>query len=272
VYMTTDFLSGHIHAVFGDVGKVGATVNANVTERVKGSPQHVLIIYIRLALTLAIWLLGGLGGLHYLLKRNRDLTLAILAGMPFLLLGLQTYGGEVLLRVFFFNLPFVAFFVAALFYPSPTSGQARSTALLTLLISCLLLAGFQFARYGNERMDYITAKERAGIAYLYEIASPGARFVAASWNLPWNYRDVERFELVPSKEEFVTSDWKAIIRLTGGKDESYIVFTRSAEAHGEMFYSLPPGWGDRARQQLLASGQFKQIFDNGDVQILARTD
>ena len=120
-FAAVSYLSGHIARLTSDVGNVSGNTTANVSERLTGSPDHLFVIRIRLVMTAGLWGLALLGLTRRLGRGHRDLTFAVLALAPFPLLGLQGYGGEMLLRVYLFSLPFVAFFVASLFYPSLTS-------------------------------------------------------------------------------------------------------------------------------------------------------
>jgi hypothetical protein len=107
---------------------------------------------------------------------------------PFPLLALQPYGGEILIRVALFALPFAAYLAAAgLVGPSWAPSVFRS--LSTTAVIVVLLAAFVFARYGNDRMDAFSSGDVAGVRALYRIAPPGSELIAASEPLPWQYRD-----------------------------------------------------------------------------------
>jgi hypothetical protein len=268
-YMTVDFLAGHMGWLIGGVGQVRDSVGRNVTDRLAGSPEHQFVIVMRLVMSLGLWGLAFLGGVRRTSNGRRDTTCALLALVPFAFLGLQSYGGEVLLRVYIFNLPFMAFFAAALFFTTATSGTTWRTLLALNVVSVALVGGFLFTRHGNERMDYMTYKEVAGVRYLYQIAEPGAKFVTASPNIPWKFQDVEKYTYSPERDEFALSDVGAIVELMDDPryPATYLILTRSQKAHGELFYGLPQGWGERLDQKLRESGKFRLLFDNGDAEI-----
>jgi len=267
-YMTVDFMSGHLGKLLSDIGQLASSVSENVTVRVRGSPEHMFIIYARLFMTVLIWGLALLGGYRRYRSGRKDLAMALLALAPFALLPLQSYGGEILLRIYFFALPFMAFFSAALVFPSlrvESSGRALAAV---AGISALLLAGFLFARYGNERMDYVTYEETAGIREMYRIAPPGSRLVAPSPNLPWQFQNLEQYEYVPSFGEVVYPDMEQLRGFMSGHDApAFLIITRSLKAYGEMFHDLPPGWGERLEQDMATSGYFTRVYTNPDVSI-----
>ena len=274
-YMTVDFMAGHFAKLLSDIGQIGGAVQENVTTRVQGSPGHMFIIYTRLGLTLALWGVAVVGGIRRYRAGRRDLTMAVLALAPFGVVFLQSYGGEMLLRVQYLGLPFMSFFAAALLLPSSTerapalAGRMPSRQTIAVGALCVaLLGGFMFARYGNERMDYVTEEEAAGLRELYRIAPPGARLVTPSPNLPWQFQNYEQYQYSPRLGEFLIGDMAALkeLMVVPGRS-SYLIITRSQKAHGELFRGAAPGWGDELEQALLRSPDFKQVFENRDCRI-----
>ncbi len=270
-YMTAAFLSGHLDMVIGAFGQVGNIVSSNVTERLDGSPGHVLVTYARLGMTLAVWGLAALGGLRRLRAGQQDLTFVLLAAAPFTLLILQNYGGEMLLRVYLFSLPFVAFFAAALFFPAQDAGQQGKVFILAGLAGFALLGGFLLVRYGNEKMDYISMDEFQAVAALYESAEPDALLAASSYNLPWKYRDYEVFDYLTLKDEVLLGQTEAVIEaLQGeGNPHTYLILTRSQEAYLELFYGFTAEDWQRLQDELIDSGQFTVVHRSPDALILA---
>src|SRR5205807_75803 len=103
----------------------------------------------------------------------------------------QSYGGEILLRIYLFSLPPMAFFAASLFYTRPPSAGSRWMTAAVLGVSIVLLGGFLFTRYGNERADYMTRAEVDGARYLYSIAQPNSLFLEGWVGGPWQFQDYE---------------------------------------------------------------------------------
>ena len=118
-YMTVAYLSGHLSGMLSFFGQLDVTVGANLTDRLNGSPDHMLVTRLRLLMTLFLWGLAFLGGLRRARHGRLDLNHALLALAPFPLIAMQNYGGELLMRIYLYALPFMAFFAAALFFPRP---------------------------------------------------------------------------------------------------------------------------------------------------------
>jgi hypothetical protein len=232
----------------------------------------------RMALSLAVWALAGLGVLRRLRRGAWDLTYVLLAIAPFLLLVLQAYGGEMRLRAYLFALPAMVFFMAAFFYIEPAAGISWYTTVAIGLTSLLLLGGFLFARYGNERMDYVTSNDVQGMDHLYSIAKPGSVFLTLAPWAPLQFKDFEKYDLdtvvhgppSPGLQAYMNrGDTSFVTRkmLSFCPRTSYLIVTRSSEAEMELLFGVSPTEITRLNQGLMASRSLAPIFDNGDVRI-----
>ena len=179
------FVSGHVTDIVGGLGSGGA--GANLGNRVAaGSADHKLVVTARLVQSAVVWLLAGLGILVLVRQRRRVRTVVVLALAPFLLLPLQAYGGEMLIRVFLFGLPVCAFLVA-IFLFSVSGGPAwRGVALGAVLV--VLAAATVLTRYGNERGEHFSADEVATYSWVAQHTRPGTTIVTFDQNTPWRWQ------------------------------------------------------------------------------------
>jgi hypothetical protein len=263
-----------------EIGDVHQVLGADLSEHLRGSTQHAFIVHERIMLTLAVYGLAGLGMLRRWYAGRQDLLPLLLAVAPLPLLALQSYGGEMLLRVYLFALPAAACFVAATVFPSARQRTSWHAAAVGAL-SSMLLGGFLFARYGNERMDYMTHREVQAVHHLYAIAPPGSVIVGLSSNIPWNDRAIEQYD----RETVVTLDlqpsWAQRALLERGDVQpvvqtmqsycprrSYFIVTREQMAALELWSGVPHPQLVRLHEQLLATPRLRLIFNNGDAQIL----
>jgi hypothetical protein len=278
-FMAHAYLSGHFATLISSAGDITQSASANVVSRVQGSQQHLFVVYMRLPMTGAIWGLALLGAIRRCRKGYRDLTYALLAVAPFPLFLLQSYGGEVLLRVYLFALPAMAFFAAALFYTTPTGGTAWRTTAMISLTSVALLGGFLFTRYGNERMDYMTSEEVQVVERLYQVARPGSLLLAMTPDLPWKFRNYGDYR---SAAVGYLPEWKrlqatakdvpvsAVMRIIARRlhdrkyPHAYLVITRSQIANADLFGIFPPGLIERVETGLTTSPTFRVVFANRD--------
>lgn len=298
VYMSVAYLSGHASDVTGKIGAVNQNVGSNVSGRVKGSDGHLAVVYLRVAVTLVFWTLAMMGGLRRFRLGFVDRALVALAMAPFPLLLLQSYGGEVLLRVALFAMPFMALLAAALFFPTLAKGRSRGTLVIFGLVATFLLAGFVVTRYGNERMDYLSPREVAGVEALYRIAPPGSVLVAASNAVPWRYTGYANYKykrltginrvkyqvvVVPADEstsiDIGTASSRLIVQQVAARmvapnrsQRSYLIISRSQKADLDMFGPWRRNSLQHVEDVLRRSDRFQIVFDNGDATIFRLAD
>jgi hypothetical protein len=275
-FMAVPYLAGHIHDVIAPLGAVTSNVQASFLQRYRGSPEHIFILNLRVALSLFVWLLA-LGGF---LRRFRDgyfdFNFVLLALIPFGLLPLQRYGGELLLRVYLYSLPFMVWFAATLFISSPLrrASPKRMTAVSRPLLigatSLVLCAGFLFARYGNERMDYFTPNEVAAVQELYKIAPQGSLLLAGTGHVPWRYREYNsyRYQTVETRVRDANAVDLAKLMSNNSIPGAYLILTRSQQASAELFIGWDPGTWERFEVAVEKSGAFETVYENGDARIL----
>ncbi|HLJ66470.1 MAG TPA: hypothetical protein VKX16_03820 [Chloroflexota bacterium] len=275
-YMTENFLSGHLGMVAGHVGQVSATVNQNVTDRIHGSSDHVLVVLTGVVLSLAIWGLAGLGVVRSLRERYWDLTLVLLAVAPFTLILLQAYEGELVLRIYLFALPAVIFFAAALFFTTPRTGRSWMTTVAIVAVCELLAIGFFLSRYGNERMDHFTPAEIAAVKQLYRIAPPHSLLLAGSDNIPWRFANYAT-ETTESLDDPSVVPSAAVMGSTGHLTavvadlmanpryrRSFFIITRSEKAYVNLFRVFPEYTLDDLESSLDRSRTFRVVYRNAD--------
>jgi hypothetical protein len=279
--MAQPFLVGHADLVVGSVGQVNSSVTTSVTSRaVRGNPEHEFIATMRIIMSALVWLLACGGALRRLRQGHRDITYILLAVVPFPLILVQQYGGEMFLRIYLFSLPFMVFFAAALFYPPyqlPTMRVKLPWKTMALICTNLvLLGGFLFTRYGNERVDYMTYDEVAGIRYLYAIAPRNSLFVESWTGAPLQFKDFEKYtgesmsDAIPDAIDTVAAaNVDPIIQFFKHQNHpsAYLLFTRSEKANATSYSGLPSDALDRLEAAILHSGKFKLLYNNRDAQI-----
>jgi hypothetical protein len=269
-YMTISYLRGNIGVLTTPIGALGNNLDQNVSNRLSGSHEHATIAHIRVYVTAAIWLLAVAGVARRRLARHDDTALVVLAVAPFVLPFLQPYGGEILLRVFLFTLPAIAFFTASLLFPSRRSGGRWRTIGGVTILSCLLLTAFQFTRYGNERLDLFTTGDVAAVRALYRLAPQGSTLIAGSDNIPWRYRDYASYDYrvltdLRSWRRNANASARVVTQLqkTFGAKGSYVIVTRSTKVPGELLGG-PRGALDRLVEALRASPAAKELYRRPD--------
>ena len=270
--MTVAFLAGNLQSLLGDIFAAAQTADASVGRRLSGSEGHVFVVQIRVAATLLLWLLAGLGALRRYRWGNLDLEAVTLAAVPFGLMLFQAYGGEILLRVYLFSLPFVAYLVAGLFFPTPARAFSPSATRVLAVTLSVLLVVLYVTKHGNEQADYVSAAELTGLNELYAVAPVGSTLAAISSSSPMRYRNLEqyRYRLVPTEFLFGSAD-DVLARLGDDGSCRYLFLSHSQEATMSLFNGITTAEWQAAESGLTAGGDFQRIFGNADAAIYLAT-
>jgi len=220
VYPASAYLIGN--PPLAEAGLQGAT-EANVLDRLSGTAGHVLVVQVRIVLTLVLWALAAAGAVRDWRRGRLDVRVAILAATPLLLFPAQLYGGEMLIRVSLFALPFVAVLACSILLPTagsthPAAHAAHGSthaaahaahgsthaaahaaahaaqdparpsfrAAGALALACFLLAVLTVTgRFGNAQYDVFTDDEIAAVAAVHRLAPPGSSIISAAHPTPW---------------------------------------------------------------------------------------
>ncbi|HEY8283017.1 MAG TPA: hypothetical protein VIJ28_01390, partial [Chloroflexota bacterium] len=139
VNMAVAFLNGNLYWIVQSIGHMDANANSTLIDVTTVSHGLQTVAFMGRVLTASACCLAFLGFLRRLHHGYWDLACVLLALAPIPMLAANSYGGEMLFRVYFFALPFMAFFVASLVYPSEEAGRSWRTPALAIVMSGGLL-------------------------------------------------------------------------------------------------------------------------------------
>jgi hypothetical protein len=296
-YETVGFWAGQIDQIFGGLGKILTNLQSNTGDRIAGSdPAHAMVLKARLGILVVILSLAAAGLFRRLRRGVLDRAALILLCVPVLALGLQSYGGEIGLRIYMFALPGACLLAAYAFFPNQPSDSAdvreetvpvrkrnvRFNPELTRKLSVVLAAGFAVffamaflvARYGNEKFERVTTGEVAAMHYVYDHDKPSARVLyltpklgeEVTPTLPWGEKDVEVVNF--SGQALVHSDptdiKDAVTALKNDKRNTYLAVSTGQVAYLQLNEGYSGDWGPRFRAALDASPDIKRVFSNSD--------
>jgi hypothetical protein len=223
-----------------------------VTSRVSGGSTHLLVVEIRILLTGVVYFLAGIG---FLRRYTDSRLLEALAGAPFILVAAQSYGGEGLLRVVLFGLPFVGLLAASAIFPRQ-SGSIRSLVptiaigryaligrrILRLAVIAVVLSfalATTIVRGGNDAYVSFSNGELAAVNYAYAHVRAGQTIGVLNYYLPIGQLDITTVRLFDPGTP--TSYKKIATRLLHAKP-TLIILSQSTEAYGEEVSGYPVGW------------------------------
>ncbi|MGW0704487.1 lipopolysaccharide biosynthesis protein [Streptomyces sp. NPDC002643] len=283
-YPAEPYWSGHFDELFGGVGGVGGNVTSSVSGRIgEGSSIHKLVLYARVALAGTVMLLACYGFWRRRVNKYRERSLLVLTFVPFLGFGMQSYGGEMALRVFMFALPGAALLAAlALFPRSGATAEERDkdrvslAPLAALMAGLVLIGGFLVARWGNEPFERVRTGEVAAMEYVYAHDDPTVRLLWLSDDpvnnvtpaIPWGARDMEKVQYVPTLapgDPVLVSGLVKALRDAGAN--SYLMINRSQVTNLQLDAGYSENWETRLIQNLDKRTELKRAYSNKDVTI-----
>jgi hypothetical protein len=277
-FAAVDYWSGHLSNIFGGVGNLGGNLTSSVGGRLAGSTAtHLLTLHARVGVAGAIVGLAVLGLLRRRFRGFDDRVLIALFILPMLTVGLQSYGGEIALRIYLFLLPPACVLAACFFFPNPVAARA-GWRLFPVLALCAVIfpVSFILVRYGNEAFERVPPGELAATNWIYQHDTHGVQLLWLSSStkidvtpeMPWAYQDISKVLYVPvqaPRNPAATADvWSALHSSGPG---AYLVETRTQDTYLQQAAGYPAGWEDTFRQQFSAAHGVKVVFANDDTVI-----
>jgi O-antigen/teichoic acid export membrane protein len=281
-FMAEPYWSGHFGELFGGVGGVGGNVSSSVSGRIEGgSSTHKLVLYARVLLAGGVLALACWGWWRRRLHHYRERSLLVLAFVPFLGFGMQSYGGEMALRVFMFALPGAALLAALALFPRTgvTAGERDKDRVslappAALMAGLVLMGGFLVARWGNEPFERVRPGEVAAMEYVYAHDEPTARLLwlsndpvnVVTPSIPWGARDMERVEYVPTQAPVDPVLVSGLVKaLKDAGPNSYLMVNRGQVVYLQMDAGYAAGWEPRLLRNLDAREELRKVLANEDV-------
>lgn len=296
-YQTVGFWQGNMESIFGGIGRLLENLQRGTGDRIDGSdPVHALVLQTRLGICATVLLLAAAGLLRRLRRGVFDRAALVLLCVPVLAMALQSYGGEMGLRVYMFMLPGACLLAAYAFFPNlpADSGDAteetvpfrqrnvrfnpRVTKIISIVLAaCVALAlsmAFLVARYGNEKFERVTTGEVAAMRYVYAHDKPSARVLylvpkvgpETTPILPWGEKDFEKVDF--TQQALVHKDpadiTDAVATLKASERNTFLAVTRGQAAYLQLNEGFPADWYDRFVAALDRSKEIRKVYSNDD--------
>ncbi|MFG2312494.1 lipopolysaccharide biosynthesis protein [Streptomyces sp. NPDC048566] len=281
-FLAEPYWSGHFDDLFGGVGGVGGNVSSSVSGRIQGgSSTHRLVLYTRVLLAAGVMACACWGWWRRREHGYRERSLLVTAFVPFLGFGMQSYGGEMALRVFMFAVPGAALLAGLALFPR-TGATAEERAkdrlslapLAALLAGLLLAGGFLVARWGNEPFERIRPGEVAAMDYVYAHDDPTVRLLWLSNDtvdnvtpaMPWGARDMEKVQYVPTLAPVDPVLVAGLVKaLRDAGPNSYLMVNRSQVVYLRLDVGYSATWEPRLITHLDERPELVRVLANDDV-------
>jgi len=281
LYGGLPWLKVNTSQLLGGLGDPWSNISSHIVGGQGQVPSgQILVDWDTRALSVAIGILALIGFWRY--RRHHDAKarsswnrLAVLAVAAFPAAAANSYGGEIIFRIFLFALPFMAVAAAACFFPRPERNWSLRSAVLVAVTTFVLVTGASIGNYGQEAMNYFTPGEVAASEWLYRTAPSGALIIAADNNYPWAFVHYNEYsyaflDVPPSASKaLLRAPVQSITRImTRSPGPAYLILTNSQAVSIKLAGFWPPGAYQSMVRALLASGKLKVVYRNGDAVIL----
>jgi GT2 family glycosyltransferase len=269
------FVGKNLSSFLSALGSLDTNAGSGVVGLGDASSGQVIVSYFDRGLTGAIWLLA-LWAVFRRTRLNRvRMLLLMLAPLP--AAAANSYGGEMIYRVYMFSLPGAALLAAASLIPR---ARRRSSATAVLLPGALgvLLTALLFSYYGKEQMNYFTPQEVAAADYLTTKAPAGSLMISELPYYPAAYQNYERY----SRDWLLDEDASAVGQQAAVADPigvirsaatgwdggpAYFIITSSELAEIRMEGDLTPAALDRLLNGLTPANGFDAVYRNADAAV-----
>jgi hypothetical protein len=272
-FMTQAYWGGNINEVMSGVGDVGGAVGNRVS---LGNAEHQFVVHARMLTTVLVFLLAGWGLLRRRRRGIEDRVLLVLTAAPVGLALVQSYGGEMALRVYLFALAPACVLVALAVFPRPASRPSMLARCVAGVGALVLLFSFFVTRYGNEAFERIPEGAVSAVETVYEHTSDSVKFLYVTAVpelnstpfMPLGYRDVERVHWMNTMAPIDPADLTGVLRtLRDQGPGTYLITTRSQEAFVVFGQGYPMDWGERFRHALAVAPGLRVVVENPDASI-----
>ncbi|WP_152627236.1 glycosyltransferase [Streptacidiphilus melanogenes] len=297
----------YISANLGSFIQALTTPDANATSGLANTGTaaagQVLVDWVDRLLTAGVLLLAVLGTARRPWARRSGMPLLLLS--PFLLVLVNSYGGEILFRVYLFALPAAAFLASALLFgprperagrapapgaapdavPAPSAvprGRTRER-LHTLTVGVILLGllgGLFFAYDSKEAMNYFTPQEVAASQFLTSRPA-GSTLVAVTGSVPGieeNYPDHTEIVMAntnPSIKKLFTLDPVAgvneAVAEAAPNTPAYLIVSRAQAAECLLTGVFPVDTISRLRADATQASGYTLVYQNADAEVFRFT-
>ena len=272
-FMTQAYWGANIDDVMSGVGDVGGAVGDRVS---LGNADHLLVVHARMLTTVLVFLVAGWGLLRRRRRGIEDRVLLVLTAAPIGLALMQSYGGEIALRVYLFALAPACVLAALAVFPRPASRPSNLSRCVAGVAALVLLFSFFVTRYGNEAFERIPEGAVSAVETVYEHTSDSVKFLYVTAVpelnstpfMPLGYRDVERVHWMNTMAPLDPTDVTGVLQtLRNQGPGTYLITTRSQEAYVVFGQGYPLDWGERFRSALAAAPGLRPVAENPDATI-----
>ncbi|HEX3790970.1 MAG TPA: hypothetical protein VHW44_24110 [Pseudonocardiaceae bacterium] len=269
-----DFWVSQLNEIIGGIGDVDSSVDQGLAQRLSSNFGRETILVLRIGITCATGLMAGLGAIVLRRQQKKALTLVLFAVTAFGLAVAQPYGGEILIRCYLFALPIFALLGAVLLEMLLHNNTIVKTWLRRagLVVGTAVIAGLVLslviARGGNDAYVAFTKADLAGVEKAYQLAQKGDTLDTVTSYAPiieWQrLGDVEQGAV----EGTTCIPYPKAFQCVEKVRPDLLLVNAAQDEYGQIYYGMDVGWIYQMADQLVNSGDYRRVFDQGTSEVL----
>ena len=266
-----DFWTSQIGLLLGS-GDDGNALEEGIAARLAGDLGQIGVKLLRIAVPGLTWLLAIAGAWVYW-RRRRDLVPIFLAAVPMAFAAVQSYGGELFLRIVLYGLPVLAILGADALRAFARCNRGREKLLAVGML--LLFPVLVLIRGGNEAYMVVTPEDITMTRAAFAETPPGSKIVPLDNTGPYAMQGVGTYERegddvqsCKERNKKTASDYTRCI--LDDEPDVLLIYT-STEKKGVVLDNRQPGWSRQVVDELVASGEYRVRYQNGFNGVLVKT-
>jgi hypothetical protein len=248
-------------------GEEGNALEVGVAGRLEGDFGQVAVKLLRIVVPVATWLLAIIGAWVYW-RRRRDLVPIALAAVPMGMAAVQSYGGELFLRIVLYGLPILAILGADALRALVRWRRGMEYVLAAGM--ALLFGSIILIRGGNEAYMIVYPDEVDMVREVYATTPHGLEVMPLINVGPYAVEGVDTHSH-GTVIEGCTQLADDPIRCINAEYPDVLLTFDAVEAQGRYLDLKPPGWSLQVVQELVASGRYVITYQNGFDVVLRKT-
>jgi hypothetical protein len=276
----TSFWSGNIDRLFGVNQQAGQKVSIsniirqNLIDRLHQFGLAQVVAFGRFGLALVLIALTAIAAWR-MWKQISMRVVTLLATVPFVVMFATGYGGEALLRAYFFSLPFQAILIANHFLERPIRPRR---AVVWAVVFVILAAFTEIDRYGNEQFERISANQVTAMSWLYHHVPNGTTMLAFGSAMPINFVNygeyityqMDYFEVKYFGPGSTRADQvRSILKQTSALNPQIVIWTPEAALFDVHVRHYKLGWDRPVLSYLENEPDSTMILNRPDIKIIS---
>lgn len=262
-----EFWMNQLTLATSDVGDVGGAVSSAVTSRLIGDSGQLAVKLARVVVAVLVWSLAIIGALLRF-RKEREVVIVAMAFVPGALVLGQSYGGEVLLRIFLYGLPLLAVLCVEALRPVARRWRKSAWPVFGVAMAALF-ASLVVIRGGNDGFSVVYPEQVALTREVLAEAPTGSKILGLRNQGPLYLSRVGEISHTASSPE-CNNLGNDVSECVAYEQPDVILVYPQMVTEGTLVYGLPASWATDAIAELTRSGEYAITRRSGPNIVLTR--